>query len=114
MYCDDVNSYLDLTYYLHLNKGTTTNPGAIYIRGQLEGMLPKMVQSLVNEVSYAKGNDQLPKGDSYDPPQHLGENIASELDVAQIYIRGCNLGFDAACKVAWDKNYNTSCTKVKQ
>lgn len=112
-YCDDATSYLDLTYYLHIDNDTNTNPGATYINEQLEGLLPKMVTNLVNEVSYAKDNNQLPIGGSYDPPQNLGDNFASDLATAKIYIQGCNLGYDAACQEAYDNDYNTSCTAVK-
>lgn len=109
-YCDDTSSFLDLTYYLHLNKDTYTNTnlGAKYIYTQLAILLPKWQTNLLNEVFYAKDNNQMPNNG-----QNLNNNIAFTLAVPKVYIQACNNGFSAACTIAHDSNYNKSCHQIK-
>lgn len=110
-YCDDTSSFLDITYYLHLNPDTTSNKGVDYINTEMQGQLPKMITSLVNETVYDCNNNQLPdNGTGY---QNLGTNLACELSEPWLYIKGCNLGSTDACTTAYSNNYNKSCYQVK-
>lgn len=108
-YCDDTANFLDLTYYMHLSQDTySSNSGAAYIYNQLSALLQKMPTNLVNEVFYAKSNNQTP-----DYGQNLSTNVAYLLAKPKVYIQACNNGFSAACTAAHDANYNKSCYQVK-
>ncbi len=107
-YCDDEESFLDLTYYLH--QYTDVSPGAIYIKKELEGLLTKNIKNLVNEVNYACFNNQKPDHD-----QNLGNNIACELLGLNIawWIEQCNNDNEFACEYCYDNQYNRSCHEIK-
>ena len=107
-YCDDTAGFADVTYYLHQDADSNTNYGANYVYNKLEGLLPKMIPTLLNEVFYACNNDQTP-----DANQNLGSNFACELAQPRVFIEGCNYGNTAACQYAYDNDYNKSCTQVK-
>lgn len=107
-YCDDTNNFLDLTYYLHHVYATTTNSGAIYIQGKIESQMSKMMVNIVNEVSYACANNQTPNENP-----NLNTNIACDLLSAEFLITACNSNSTAACEMAYDNDYNTSCTAVR-
>jgi len=107
-YCDNTSNFLDLTYYLHMHRDTNTNVGAQYIADRLEGILPKMIPNLINEVVYACTANQSPNNN-----QNLTENIACELSAPDLYIRACNAGNVDACTVAYNAEWNRSCTQVK-
>lgn len=110
-YCDDTSSFLDLTYYLHLNKDTYLNNGATYIGNQINSLIPKMPVNLINELSYARSNNQTPDaGADY---QNLNDNIAYELTPPKFYILACNGGYTSACTTAHDNNFNKSCYQIK-
>lgn len=107
-YCDDTAGFNDVTYYLHQNKDTNTNFGAIYIYNQLLSILPKIPVNLVNEVFYAASNNQTP-----DNNQNINNNLAWLLAQPWIYIKACNFGNINACKTSFNNNYNKSCSQIK-
>lgn len=108
-YCDDISSFLDITYYLHKDPVATTNSGVNIINGKLENQLEKRVPGLVNEVAYACNYNQAPTVDN----QNLDTNIACGLVTPEYLIDACNDGLTGACEAAYDNGYNTSCTAVK-
>jgi len=112
-YCDDINSFTDLTYYLHQNRGTSTNKGIDYINSTLDKMLIKAVPKLVEEIKNACDHNQMPALSSAAFTQNLNDNFSCNLSSAKLYIQSCNEGNNIDCKTAFDNNFNTSCTAVK-
>jgi len=111
-FCDDTNNYLDLTYYLHLDKNISDNLGVPFIKSQVGSLLSKMSVGLINEASYSCNNTQSGGGGGT-ASSNIRQNVACDIASPKIFVEGCNIGNADACKYAYLKGYNTSCTAIK-
>jgi len=98
-YCDNMNSFLDITYYLKLLNTDTSNLGRLYLAEELSKLFDQGVAKIVNEV-----NNDCSKSANY-----TACNVASPINA----IIKCNNNDFLACKTAYINNYNRSCFQVK-
>lgn len=100
-YCDDLTDYTDISYYLHLNKNTYSNFGGTYIANQLKTILSKTLHPLLAETINASST-----------APNANNNLATDIAEPFVYIQACNTGISSACTIAYNNNYNKSCSQI--
>ncbi len=96
-FCDETG-YDDVAYYLQ-KPASSINKGVVYVRDKVEKTLPSVVESLIGEV----------QTDCTAVP----DSVACDLYKPWIFIKACNAGYSIGCTEAFNKNYNKSCSQIK-